>query len=220
MKLLDEEMDGVAHVQRGRLQTIEEELEDVKRRLGRIWQVIETTDIEMADASERIRERKEKLKTAAEEARKLLSDRRQFQNNTYVYRRLRDTLTDDEYYPTYRNPQSACIFQRKPHSAPQESNKETYVMSLDIPLTRMYRHRFLLVELLAVVVVLALVGVACGQSLSHRIGKRSLSSTIPPTGKTGRLVRTGSPMSRLALGVASQLMTRAGSRASTLRATG
>ena len=32
------------------------ELEDVKRRLGRIWQVIETTDIEMADASERIRE--------------------------------------------------------------------------------------------------------------------------------------------------------------------
>ena len=81
VKLLDEEMDGVAREQRERLGTIEEELEDVKKRLGRIWQVIESTDIEMADASERIREhreRKEKLEIAAEEARALLSDRRQF----------------------------------------------------------------------------------------------------------------------------------------------
>ncbi len=81
VKLLDEEMDGVASEQRERLETIEEELEEVKRRLGRIWQVIETTDIEMADASERIREhrdRKEKLEVAAEEARRLLKDRRQF----------------------------------------------------------------------------------------------------------------------------------------------
>ena len=63
------------------LESIEEELEEVKRRLSRIWQVIETTDIEMADASERIKEhrdRKEKLEVAAEEARRLLSDRRQF----------------------------------------------------------------------------------------------------------------------------------------------
>ena len=85
VKLLDEEMDGVAREQRDRLETIEEELEDVKKRLGRIWQVIETTDIEMADASERIREhreRKEKLEIAAEEARALLSDRRQFLDST------------------------------------------------------------------------------------------------------------------------------------------
>ena len=81
VKLLDEEMDGVAREQRQRLQTIDEELEDVKRRLGRIWQAIETTDIEMADASDRIREhreRKEKLEVAAEEARALLKERRQF----------------------------------------------------------------------------------------------------------------------------------------------
>ena len=81
VKLLDEEMDGVASEQRERLENIEEELEEVKRRLSRIWQVIETTDIEMADASERIKEhrdRKEKLEVAAEEARRLLSDRRQF----------------------------------------------------------------------------------------------------------------------------------------------
>ncbi len=81
VKLLDEEMDGIAREQRQRLQTIEEELEEVKRRLGRIWQVIETTDIEMADASERIKEhrgRKEKLEVAAEEAGVLLKERRQF----------------------------------------------------------------------------------------------------------------------------------------------
>ena len=46
-------MDGVAAEQRERLQSIEEELDEVKRRLGRIWQAIETTDIEMADASDR-----------------------------------------------------------------------------------------------------------------------------------------------------------------------
>ena len=69
----------MAAEQRQRLESIEEELEDVKRKLGRIWHVIETTDIEMADASDRIREhreRKEKLEVAAEEARTLLADRR------------------------------------------------------------------------------------------------------------------------------------------------
>ena len=79
VKLLDEEMDGVAREQRQKLENIEEELEDVKRRLGRIWNAIETTDIEMADASDRIRqhrERKEKLEVAAEEARAMLAERR------------------------------------------------------------------------------------------------------------------------------------------------
>ena len=79
VKLLDEEMDGVAREQRQRLETIKEELDEVKRRLGRIWQAIETTDIEMADSSDRIkehRERKEKLEIAAEEARAMLADRR------------------------------------------------------------------------------------------------------------------------------------------------
>ena len=78
VKLLDEEMDGVAAEQRQRLETVEEELEEVKRPLGRIWQVIETTDIEMADVSERIREhreRKERLEIA-EEARAVLTERR------------------------------------------------------------------------------------------------------------------------------------------------
>ena len=79
VKLVDEEMDGVAREQRQRLENIEDELEEVKRRLSRIWQVIETTDIAMADAEDRIREhreRKEKLEVVAEEARSVLSERR------------------------------------------------------------------------------------------------------------------------------------------------
>ena len=79
VKIVDEEMDGLAREQRRRLRSIEEELEDVKRRLGRVWQAIETTDIEMSDASDRIREhreRKERLEVAAEEARAMLAKRR------------------------------------------------------------------------------------------------------------------------------------------------
>ena len=97
VKLLDEEMDGVAREQRDRLETIEEELEDVKKRLGRIWQVIETTDIEMADASERIREhreRKEKLEIAAEEARALLSDRRQLLDSADTIATFAEEMSD------------------------------------------------------------------------------------------------------------------------------
>ena len=81
VKGVAEEMDGVTREQRKRLETIEDELEEVKRKLGRIWHFIETSDAVMADASDRIREhreRKEKLEIAAEEARALLKERRQF----------------------------------------------------------------------------------------------------------------------------------------------
>ena len=87
VKLLHEELDGVAREQRQKLDSIEEELEDVKKRLGRIWNAIETTDIEMSDASDRIREhreRKEKLEIAAEEARALLAERRNFLDSADV----------------------------------------------------------------------------------------------------------------------------------------
>ena len=79
MKVVDEQMDGVAREQRKRLETIEDELEDVKRKLGRIWHFVETTDIDMADASDRIkehRERQERLEDAAADARAILSQRR------------------------------------------------------------------------------------------------------------------------------------------------
>ena len=79
VKVVDEEMDGIAQDQRKRLRIIEDELEDVKRRLGRIWNAIETSDLDMADASDRIkehRERKERLEDAAADARAILSERR------------------------------------------------------------------------------------------------------------------------------------------------
>ena len=81
VKVVDEQMDSVVAEQRKRLETIEEELEDVKRILGRIWHFIETADnVEMTDASDRIREhrdRQERLEDLAAEARAILSQRRE-----------------------------------------------------------------------------------------------------------------------------------------------
>ena len=81
VKVVDEQMDGVVAEQRKRLETIEEELKDVKRILGRIWHFIETADnVEMTDASDRIREhrdRQERLEDLAAEARAILSQRRE-----------------------------------------------------------------------------------------------------------------------------------------------
>ena len=80
VEVVDERMDGVASEQRKRLETIEDELEDVKRKLGRIWHFVETTDTDMTDASDRIREHRERqhrLEASAEEARAILSQRRE-----------------------------------------------------------------------------------------------------------------------------------------------
>ena len=79
VKLVDEEMDGVAREQRQKLEIIEAELDEVKRKLARIWQFVESTDIEMADAADRIKEHRERqaqLEDAAQEARYELADRR------------------------------------------------------------------------------------------------------------------------------------------------
>ena len=81
VKLLDEEMDGVARDQRERLESIDGELEEVKKQLGRVWHFIAKSDsVDVAEASDLIvelRERKETLEVAAEEARGLLKERRQ-----------------------------------------------------------------------------------------------------------------------------------------------
>ena len=76
VRMLDEEMDGVAREQRPKLESIEAELEDVRRRMSRVWQIVENTDLDMADASERIKEHRERqqlLKFAADEARAMLA---------------------------------------------------------------------------------------------------------------------------------------------------
>ena len=85
VKLVDEAMDGLAHGQREQLATIEHQLAELKRMLDRIWRAIETTDLEVADAADRLREhkqRKEQLELAAAEARKALAARRQLLDST------------------------------------------------------------------------------------------------------------------------------------------
>ncbi len=85
VRLVDEEMDGLAHERREQLEAIEHELAEVKRMLDRIWRAIETTGLEVSDAADRIREhkqRKEQLELAAAEAHKALAARRQLLDST------------------------------------------------------------------------------------------------------------------------------------------
>ena len=104
MKVVDEQMDSVAREQRKRLKTIEYELEDVKRKLGRVWHFIETADnVEAADASDRIkehRERQERLEDTAYEAMAILSQRR-------------TVLDDVETIATYAQDMSEFLNQSK-----------------------------------------------------------------------------------------------------------
>ena len=89
--------------QRKRLRTIEDELADVKRQLGRIWRHIATSDTVMADASVHIRDlrdRQERLDDAAEDARAMLSQRRKVLddvNTIAAYaKEMRDFLDESE----------------------------------------------------------------------------------------------------------------------------
>ena len=80
VRLVDEEMDGVAREQRERLETVEAELAEVRRKMDRLWHAVESTDLEINDILPRLREhkeRQEKLEIAAGEARALLSERRE-----------------------------------------------------------------------------------------------------------------------------------------------
>ena len=79
VRLVDEEMDGVAREQRKKLETIEAELADVRRRQDRLYNLVETTDLDMAHVTSRIREhheRRERLEAAADEARAMVAERR------------------------------------------------------------------------------------------------------------------------------------------------
>ena len=92
VKVVDEEMDGLAREQRKRLETIQDELEDVKRKLARIWHFVENTDTDMAAASERIaehRERQRRLEDAAAAARAVLDQRRKVLDDVNHHRGLR-----------------------------------------------------------------------------------------------------------------------------------
>ena len=97
VKLVDEEMDGIAKEQRQKLETIEAELIEVRRRLDRVWHVIENSELDISDATSRIREhreRQEKLEIAAEEARALLSERRAVLDNVDTIAAFAEDMSD------------------------------------------------------------------------------------------------------------------------------
>ena len=97
VRLMDEEMDGVAAEQRERLENIEAELGEVRRRLDRVWHVIENSELDISDATSRIREhreRQEKLEIAAEEARALLSERRAVLDNVDTIAAFAEDMSD------------------------------------------------------------------------------------------------------------------------------
>ena len=107
VKVVDEEMGGVAREQRKRLRTIKDELQDVKRQMDRIWRYIATSDTVMADASlhiKELRERQERLEDAAEDARAVLAQRLKVLDDvnaiTAYAKEMRDFL--DESEPTER----------------------------------------------------------------------------------------------------------------------
>ena len=80
VRLVGEELDGIAHEQRRKLETIESELADVRRRLDRLYHLMETTELDISDVLPRVRdhkERRERLEQAASAARAALSQRRE-----------------------------------------------------------------------------------------------------------------------------------------------
>ena len=96
-------MDGVAREQRKSFRTIETELADVRRRLDTIYNLVETTVVDMADFTPRIRqhrERQKRLEYSAKQARAALAQRRQVLddvNTIAAYAKdMRDFLKESE----------------------------------------------------------------------------------------------------------------------------
>ena len=79
VRLVDEEMDGVAREERAKLEAIEAELAEVRRKMDRLWHAVETSELEVNDILPRLRqhqERQELLETSADEIRRSLAERR------------------------------------------------------------------------------------------------------------------------------------------------
>ena len=72
------ELDKSIQAQRGRLEIIESEVEDVRRRLERLWDFVESTDGDLTDTTSRFRDnrdRKVRLEASLQEANTILSQR-------------------------------------------------------------------------------------------------------------------------------------------------
>ena len=97
VKLVDEEMDGVAREQRAKLETNEAELAELRRRMDRLWHAVETSDLEINDILPRLKqhqERQELLETAADEARRALSERRAILDSAEAIAAFAEEMSD------------------------------------------------------------------------------------------------------------------------------
>ena len=83
-KVVATELDSLVREQRRRLEIVEAELADVRRRLGRLWNVVETTDDVPTDMDLRIKantERRNLLEASLKEAQSILSQRKSVKND-------------------------------------------------------------------------------------------------------------------------------------------
>ena len=97
VQLVAEEIDAMAGELSGRLEVVEAELEDVRKRLGKLYEAIETSDLTLEVLSPRImslRHREEQLEAAREDAETRLEQRRVV---------LPDTEEIVEYVADFRN---------------------------------------------------------------------------------------------------------------------
>ena len=95
--LVAEEIDAMAGELSGRLEVVEAELSDVRRRLGKLYEAIETSELTLEVLSPRImslRHREEQLETARDDAETRLEQRRVV---------LPDTEEIVEYVADFRN---------------------------------------------------------------------------------------------------------------------
>ncbi len=79
VKMVNEEMDSVIREQQERVEAADAELADIRRRMDRLWELVEKTDLTTEEILPRIRhhlENQERLEQAADEARALLALRR------------------------------------------------------------------------------------------------------------------------------------------------
>ena len=79
VKMVNEEMDSVIREQQERVEAADAELADIRRRMDRLWELVEKTDLTMEEILPRILhhlESQERLEQATDEARSSLALRR------------------------------------------------------------------------------------------------------------------------------------------------
>ena len=97
VKLVDEEMDGVAREERERLETIEAEQEEVRRKMDRLWHIVESSDMEVNDILPRLRahqERQAQLEQAADAARSALVERRELLDSADMVAKFAEEMSE------------------------------------------------------------------------------------------------------------------------------